>query len=336
MNGLYHTSEYIEFTKEYLDALQSTIATYGLPWTAGETPFYGGYLRTELGFLGIRSAVDERRLKHLQSSLNSRQYETNIKSFYSAVPARVDWRKHALQNNHDEHNWVTPVKFQGVCASCVAFAVIATMEASVRIHAQTPYDADPTAFPLLSEGQLFFDGAEKACWLGWHRSEALRYTNQIGIIPSDLYPYEAYNQSFPFDRNNLPNLTVVKQWHRINSIVCMKEWLGTRGPVYAELSCFGDFLLYREGVYSHVLRDDFDEDSIPHAVCVIGYDDEKKVVRVYENGTIKTYSGAWLCKNSFGPQWGEDGYCWIGYSECGINSDMWGIERFEMINGVSG
>ncbi len=35
-----------------------------------------------------------------------------------------------------------------------------------------------------------------------------------------------------------------------------------------------------------------------HAVTIVGWDDEKR---------------AWLVKNSWGTDWGEDGYMWIAY-----------------------
>lgn len=92
----------------------------------------------------------------------------------------------------------------------------------------------------------------------------------------------------------------------------MKKWIASTGPVIASMAGFDDFCLYKEGVYEYTLGNEIGS----HAVCCIGYDDNKD---------------AWLCKNSFGTHWGIDGYFWVGYGKCGIDSKMFGINGFSQI-----
>jgi C1A family cysteine protease len=47
-------------------------------------------------------------------------------------PASFDRR------NHNGHNYITPIKDQGTCGSCIAFSCVATVEANVRVQKNEP------------------------------------------------------------------------------------------------------------------------------------------------------------------------------------------------------
>ena len=48
-----------------------------------------------------------------------------------------------------------------------------------------------------------------------------------------------------------------------------------------------------------------------HCICIVGYSNA---------------DNAWIARNSWGPDWGEGGYFRIGFGECGIDFEMWGVE----------
>jgi C1A family cysteine protease len=68
-----------------------------------------------------------------------------------------------------------------------------------------------------------------------------------------------------------------------------------------------------------------------HAVVVIGYDD-KKVIEIAEDND-KTI-GAFKIRNSWGEDWGEEGYGWLPYKylEEGLAKDFWSIIKNEWVN----
>ena len=59
-----------------------------------------------------------------------------------------------------------------------------------------------------------------------------------------------------------------------------------------------------------------------HAVVAVGYDDAKE---------ITDSKGALLIRNSWGPEWGRDGYGWMPYDYIlqGLTSDWWSLLKAE-------
>ena len=70
---------------------------------------------------------------------------------------------------------------------------------------------------------------------------------------------------------------------------------------------YDDFFDYAGGVYRHT----WGQYLGGHCVALFGYDAE-----------------GWLCKNSWGPEWGEDGWFRIGFGECGMDNlyPFWAID----------
>ena len=97
----------------------------------------------------------------------------------------------------------------------------------------------------------------------------------------------------------------------------MMEAIYKRGPVTIGFEVYHDFMSYKSGIYHH----NYDlEDSqygkfapfelTNHAVLVVGW------------GTSDMGDKYWIVKNSWGPEWGQDGFFWIkrGNDECGMES----------------
>jgi cathepsin L len=79
--------------------------------------------------------------------------------------------------------------------------------------------------------------------------------------------------------------------NEIKAALCKYGPLATRMRVVS-----GAFFAYTGGVYNESVASDSSGGG--HAVVIVGWDDSK---------------GAWRMKNSWGADWGEDGYAWIAY-----------------------
>ena len=84
------------------------------------------------------------------------------------------------------------------------------------------------------------------------------------------------------------------------------SWIWSTSPVIACFHVYEDFFHYKSGVYTHTVGGFAGE----HCIAIIGYE-----------------GGGWICKNSWGPGWGENGFCRIGFGQCGIDTwETYGIE----------
>ena len=218
-----------------------------------------------------------------------------------AYPARIDWR----QNNG---NWVTPVLDQGSCGSCVAFGTCAAVESQMRIAYGFRVDAPLGPGAMLSEAQLFFCNGAK-CANGWWPSTALACAKDPGIVPASDFPYSDHDMDCNLPSYWKSQVTQISGNQYLTDTSAMKSWLATTGPMITAFTVYADFYAYSSGVYKHVSG----AAEGGHCVCVVGYDEQLQ---------------AWLCKNSWGTGWGESGYFWIGYGQCGIDAGMWGVSGF--------
>ena len=85
----------------------------------------------------------------------------------------------------------------------------------------------------------------------------------------------------------------VKEFGQLNSTEEIKREIFARGPVTCKMRVTDGFRTYKGGVYSEEIT----ETETNHTVSLVGFGKEKATGREY-----------WIVRNSWGTQWGEDGY----------------------------
>jgi len=221
------------------------------------------------------------------------------------VPAKFDWR------SVSGANYVSTVRDQAGCGSCVAFGAVAVLESMVRITAKQPrLSVD------LSEAFVFFclgpkSGAGRCPDGGWWPDDALAAMKTTGVSDEANYRYTDDNQPCRRGSDWKSRLTTFSTWTRKTSVASMKTYLSTVGPLVACFTIYEDFFyFYTGGVYTY-RKKTAGEIIGGHCVQIVGYDDAKK---------------CWIAKNSWGTGWGEEGYFRIAYGSAGIDAEMWGID----------
>lgn len=238
-------------------------------------------------------AIEERALKNYQTFKSSVGAKDTMKA-RNGYPVYHNWR---------EKGMMTAVKDQGTCGSCVAFGNIAAMEAMYKIS--TGYEHN------FSEAHLFYchgvpDGAH--CDTGWFASRGAYFLKEKGVVSEATFPYIPNNHTCSVTSNN-SNVYKIKEVITLNTHNEMKDWIYKYGPVVSRFNVYTDFFNYGSGIY----RKAWGEFEDGHCICIVGYDD---------------INNCWICKNSWGADWGDNGYFRIGYGECGIDSTMYGLRGF--------
>jgi C1A family cysteine protease/putative hemolysin len=236
-----------------------------------------------------------------------------------ATPASFDWR------NYDGANWLTPIKSQGICGSCWAFAAVGVTEAVINIDSQ-----DYTIDPDLSEQYLVTDCASAAgdC-AGGGKYSALTYIRDNGIPDESCLPYGDGNYTTGCTYTSLGACDCGKctycstsecsdyrcsdrcsDWHdRLSTLESAEYlWGASRDDLQAALLAYGPLAV------SMYMGGSFDANGVyrcsnppytNHAVAIVGYDDA---------------GGYWIVRNSWGSTWHDEGYFKVAYDNCRIET----------------
>nr|AVP50029.1 cathepsin F-like peptidase [Heterorhabditis bacteriophora] len=215
----------------------------------------------------------------------------------ASIPDFFDWRA---------RNVVTPVKAQGKCGSCWAFAATATVEAAFAI-------AYGEKRNLSEQTLLDCDLDDNACD-GGDEDKAFRFIHRHGLAYADDLPYVAHRQNTCNINGNTTKIDVAYFLHPDED--SMIDWLLNFGPVNIGISVTQPMRSYKDGVFRPSDYDCKNKVIGLHALLITGY------------GTSMNGEKYWIVKNSWGDTWGvENGYIYFarGVNACGIEDEPIGI-----------
>ncbi len=260
-----------------VELLNQAIGAKGASWIAGDTTM-----------TRLSPRERQKRLGLLEHGLTGEEPMLFAAAPLVGLPSYYDWRS---------SGFVTPIRNQGSCGSCWAFATTAAFESYLIIRNNTPGST-----LNLSEQVLVSCGKSGGCG-GGYVSGASDYFVTDGLPLESCYPYTATNgacTSACADRIDtaykLNKWAYVANPYMPSSVDSIKSALVTYGPLVTTMAVYQDFFSYQSGIYSYVSG----SYAGGHAITIVGYDDATQSFTV---------------KNSWGSGWGEGGYFRIAYSQ---------------------
>jgi cathepsin L len=192
---------------------------------------------------------------------------------------------------------VTPVKDQ-ICGNCWAFAALSAYEASDRIRNNRTLDSSEQ---YINDCAKTDGGVDAGSCSGGLAAKALEHIVRDGGVAEATVPYTGTNKACtnPSTPENAVAWGFVDPAVDFPTRAQIKEALCKYGPLTTRMRVVSDniFAFTGTGVYTENVASD--NDGGGHAVAIVGWSDAKQ---------------AWLIKNSWGTDWGDGGFGYIGYN----------------------
>ena len=198
------------------------------------------------------------------------------------LPSSFDWRT---------LGGCTPVKNQGGCGSCWAFATVGPLECNIKIK-------DGITVDLSEQWLVSCNSSGYDCGGGWWAHDYHEWRSdpcgQTGAVMEDDFPYVAWDApcNCPY-----PHEYYIDSWAFVGSssaippVSSMKQAIMDYGPINVGIYANSAMQGYNGGIFNGCDS----SQGLNHGVVLVGWDDNQ--------GT----SGVWFMRNSWGTGWGEDG-----------------------------
>ncbi len=217
-------------------------------------------------------------------------------SYTNRLPASVSLLKYAPKRLH-----------QGSQGSCVGWASSYAARTILEAQASGANPDDVAYSPSFLYNQIALPGCQ-----GAYMNNAMETLHQAGDLPFSKFRYDERTCNRTPTRDQLAEAARhrIKGYNRLTQgasnygvdIQGIKQHLAQGAPVVIGMLVGGTFMHQMVGrsTWHPTQRDYSGYGFSGHAMCVIGYDDNRQ---------------AFQLMNSWGSEWGQNGVAWIGYRD---------------------
>jgi|WetSurMetagenome_2_1015567.scaffolds.fasta_scaffold295367_1 C1A family cysteine protease len=268
-------------------------------------------MQGKCGMGWLRDLPDHRDL-HVGSSevQEIRGQSKKVQQIKNITPTTVDLRR-----------WCSPIEDQGDLGSCTANAGVGVLEYFQRRAFGKHLDASRLFLYKVTRNLLGVTGDA-----GAELRTTMKAMVLFGVPPENYWPYKtesfddepqafcyAFAQSYKttkYFRLDPPGQDTVK------TLMAVKKSLAAGLPPMFGFTVYSSMPVVGDATGDIPFPGPGDAMDGGHAVVAVGYDDSKKV---------GDDTGALIIRNSWGTDWGDQGYGWLPYSYVlrGLAVDFW-------------
>ena len=212
-----------------------------------------------------------------------------------------------------DYGWVSSIKNQGWMGACWTFGMTGTLESAMLKAANitTDFSENNMQNTMIKYSIYGCTGAGEGgsntlstayllSWLGAFTQDVDAYDEIGKISPVITTLNDIHIQDVMFTPNNeIPNGTQLK--------LAIMKYGSIDVSFYGQATAEEVNPYYNPETYSHYV----DEPLSPtHAVSIIGWDDDYNASNFL---VAPPGNGAWIVKNSYGTEWGDNGFFYISY-----------------------
>ena len=245
-------------------------------------------------------------------------------------PLAEDNTKNPLPESANLQRFAPAVGDQGHQGSCVAWSS-AYGARTILEAARTGKDPNSLKFsPSFLYNQIGMDGCD-----GSYVQKAMDFMTKKGSIPYDEFGYndqdcskqptsQQLDEAQQYRMLGANRLTAGDRTDEID-LRAIKENLAQGAPVVIGMMVGGSYMqpMMGQDVWTPTDDDRSMQGFGGHAQCVVGYDDSK-------------YGGAFLIMNSWGSQWGNNGFAWVRYGDFKtFVKEAYGLEKMPPVGSAA-